>query len=101
MHKWAEGRGFRIERAIYHGPQILWLQGGGLLARQDRIAILIVIRQPRLRDEAAEVTTAPPSRGLVTSPIATAGPLFVESPFECQVGDTIILEGGEKILVRP
>ncbi|KAK3938100.1 hypothetical protein QBC46DRAFT_390946 [Diplogelasinospora grovesii] len=62
MYKWAEKRGFRIKRFIYYGPQIVWLQGDGLLARKDRISIFIVVRLPRSRDsdgsdETTEVIT--------------------------------------------
>jgi len=113
MNKWAEKRGFRIERSPHHGPQIIWLQGGSLSAREDRISIFIVVRRPRSRgnggsDQAAEVITTgetpsvcqePPSKVKTKSPIS--GPLFAESPFECQVGDVIILEGGEQLIVRP
>lgn len=33
--------------------------------------------------------------------MVAAGPPFVESLFECQVGDVVILKGAEQLLVRP
>lgn len=112
MHEWAEARGFRIGKIIQPGPRIIWLQGDGVATREDRISISIIIQRPKARgnggsDEAAEVTREtsaarqePTSKGVVRSPMVAAGPPFVESPFECQVGDVVILEGAEQLLVR-
>lgn len=112
MYKWAEGRGFRIGKPIQPGSRIIWLCGDGVGTRDDRISIAIIIRRPKSKvnggGAAAEVignTSAvrhePTSKGVVRSPMGAVGPPFVESPFECQVGDVVILEGADQLLVRP
>jgi hypothetical protein len=40
----------------------------------------------------------PPSEGIIDRPIAENQ--FVQSTFRCQVGDIIILEGGERLRSR-
>ena len=105
MDKWAENRGFRIEKIVGR-PQIVWLKDDGVSAGKDRVSIFIVVPRPKPRgnggsDETPTALQEPPSKGVIKSPMGAAGPPFTHSLFECQVGDIIILEGGEQLLVRP
>ncbi len=74
--------------------------------------MLIFVRRPRRRDgggviEDTQGTTVtvgiavseePLSKGAIKSLIG--GSITVISPFECQVGDMILLEAGDQIFVR-
>jgi hypothetical protein len=40
----------------------------------------------------------PPFKVVIKSPVS--GPVFAESPVECEVGDVVVLEGGEQLRVR-
>ena len=65
---------------------------------------MVFIFIPRPKSDGAEglegvsETTAKLSTGMIRIPICDRS--YVESPFECQVGDIIILEEGEQMLVR-
>lgn len=108
---WAQKRGFRIDHSVYHGPQIVWLQSGGLSARVDRISIFVVLQAPKsggsevdcvtgaVDGEAFAAPQSPSPKVFIRSPIG--GSLFVKSTLDCQVGDIVVLEGGETILMRP
>lgn len=113
VNDWARERGFSIEKSVFLGPQILWLQTGDIRTQHDRVSIVIFIPRPKIAKEeeenavaAEEITTGttpawlrePPFRILIKSPIS--GPLLAESPVECEVGDVVILEGGEQLWVR-
>jgi hypothetical protein len=72
------------------------------------VVMLIVVPRPKRSDgvekkdvEGTPGTTAeeqPLSTGTIKSPIGS--PILIDSPFECQVGDIIIIEEGEQILVK-
>lgn len=112
MYKWAKGRGIRIGKPIQPGSRIVWLKGGGVRTQKDRISIIIIIRRPQPQttggDGTAEVICEtsvlrhePTFKGVIKSPMGAVGSPLAESRFECQVGDVIILEGAEQLLVRP
>jgi hypothetical protein len=73
------------------------------------VLMLIVVPRPKRSDgvekkdvEGISGTTTtgqePLSTGTIKSPIG--GPILIDSPFECQVGNIIIIEEGEQILVK-
>lgn len=97
----ADQKGFIIEFSQnYLGPQILWLQGGGILTKEDRLSFFIIIPRPKGRGvnlELIDSTLEPLSKGIIERPIGQGQ--FVRSSFECQVGDIIILEGGERLWI--
>ena len=70
MYKWAEKRRFRIERSIYHGPQIVWLLDGGVF-KPEKIAFRYsqLFEGPSLearRDARSAARTRPPtSKGVI------------------------------------
>ncbi|KAK4170669.1 hypothetical protein QBC36DRAFT_127657 [Triangularia setosa] len=97
ISQWARERKFGIEPAICNGPAILWLKYGGLECPSGKIVILIIVPRPRHRGEIVEGAEAATS-GVVKSPIG--GGLSVSSVLECHVGDIIVLEGNEQLLVR-
>ncbi|KAL7940741.1 hypothetical protein V8C42DRAFT_336647 [Trichoderma barbatum] len=100
----ADQKGLVIEfYRNYLRPQVIWLQGGAILSQEDRISSLIILPRPKSRDvdpvatDSAQVQE-PLSRGLIERPIAEGQ--FVQSSFQCRVGDIIILEGGERLQVH-
>lgn len=101
--RWAQKKGVCIKHTTE--PRIICLQGGGVAAGRDRISVLIVLPKPRTTDQSAEASAekrsahGPLFHGTMKSPAAVGGPHFVESRFDCQVGDIIILEAEEQILV--
>ncbi|KAK3385775.1 hypothetical protein B0H63DRAFT_473576 [Podospora didyma] len=110
IFKWATERGFEIEREISHGPTVLWLQGGGITCPSDMVSILVFVQRPTPKHSGGAVVEVtgggeglaarqePPFMGEVRTPITD--PLFCSSMFECQVGDILLLEGGEKLVAR-
>lgn len=113
MFEWAERRSFSIDSPILQGPQILSLQDGGMSVEDHTISICTVIPRPKRREsvfnnsDSARSNAASnstllreelPAKGAIRSPIAKSQ--FVTSLFECQVGDIVILEEGEIILVQ-
>lgn len=102
MCKWAAERLFTIEldqRLI--GPQVLWVQGkSGISAPEDGVFFFLVIRQPKSRDADPADESIPrqehPSKALIKSPVWDN---LVERRIQCQVGDIIVLEGGEAFML--
>ena len=101
-------KGVRIEFDTEE-PALLWLRGGGVSARQERVSVFTFIRRPIHRAGAAEEgpqlpsmgkvpTEEPPFYGKIDHPIANG--MFVESSFTCRVGEVVILEGGERLRTR-
>jgi hypothetical protein len=79
---------------------ILWLQSGGLTCESENITILIVLPRPKSKHSGGivEHATLGELKVEVGSPIG--GPLFSSSVHKCHVGDIIVLEGDERLLVR-
>ncbi|KAL7942205.1 hypothetical protein V8C42DRAFT_160966 [Trichoderma barbatum] len=102
---WADEKGFTIEfDGNYSGPQAIWLQGGAITLREDRISVLIILRRPKSRGADPKAVESVPSqeplsKGIIERPICHQQ--FVRSSFQCQVGDVIVLEGGERLRARP
>ena len=70
-------------------------------AKIGRISFFTVLRRPKHRQVEPEGYMSqqePPSEGVIDRPIAENQ--FVQSTFKCQVGDIIILEGGERLRSR-
>lgn len=87
------------------GPQILWVGVGAMLGtlQNDRLSFFTVLRRPLRRSSPYYVDVNTPReeslfRGIIDRPIAENQ--FVQSTFECQVGDIIVLEGGERLRAR-
>lgn len=84
------------------GPQIIWIRAGAMSTKQNRVMFLIVLRRPRHRNiehtQESGAQEETPAEGIIERPIAENQ--FVQSTFKCQVGDIIVLEGGERIRAR-
>ncbi|KAL7932165.1 hypothetical protein V8C35DRAFT_307545 [Trichoderma chlorosporum] len=99
----ADRNGFSIElNQDYLGPQIIWLQGGGILTKDDRLAFYVILPRPKSKDVNLEVLEStlvqePLSKGRIYRPVDQGQ--FVQTAFQCQVGDIIILERGEKLWI--
>ncbi|KAJ0128659.1 Uncharacterized protein HZ326_28243 [Fusarium oxysporum f. sp. albedinis] len=111
VNDWARQRSFNIKKPVYLGPQILLLQSGDVQLQDDRISVVIFIPRPKstqdkegtvVADE--EITMRTKSLGSqkfsvsIQSPIG--GPVFARSSNEFEVGDIVILEGGERLSWR-
>ena len=83
---------------------ILWLQGGGISTRRERVTLLTFIRRPIHRRNSPGpldgelLPKEPPFKGVIKRPIAEGQ--WAESSFMCQLGDILILEGGESLLTQ-
>ncbi|KAK3690249.1 hypothetical protein B0T22DRAFT_441661 [Podospora appendiculata] len=106
---WAEKRGYSIDVELQRGPTVVWFKSGGMTCGNGMVVMLIVVPRPKRSGgveekdvEGISGTTAAEqellSTGMIKSPVG--GPILIDSPFECQVGDMIILEEGEQILVK-
>lgn len=102
VYAWALERRFSIDRHIHLGPQILWLQTDHVSTGDDRVSIMIFIPRPTAHEPHETGSTAeeltlqePPFKVVVRSPVG--GPIFAESSVQCEVGDSIVLEGGEQL----
>lgn len=86
----------------FFDPTIIWIQGGAISTRNDRLSFFTVLRRPKHGSfEGIQMGMAQeelPAEGIIDRPIAENQ--FVQSSFKCQVGDIIVLEGGERIRVR-
>ncbi|KPA37225.1 hypothetical protein FLAG1_09974 [Fusarium langsethiae] len=113
VNDWAGERGFTIEKPIFLGPQILWLQSGDVRTQHDRVSIMIFIPRPKAVEQNEEIAVTdegtiaktisavpqePPFRISIQSPVSE--PVFAASLVECEVGDVVVLEGGERLSVR-
>lgn len=102
IYKMADEKDLNIEfEQRYAGPQIIWIREGGVSAKIGRISFFIVLHRPKHREVETEgymPREEPPSEGIIDRPIAEDQ--FVQSTFTCQVGDIIILEGGERLRSR-
>ncbi|KAL7928820.1 hypothetical protein V8C35DRAFT_222385 [Trichoderma chlorosporum] len=98
----ADRNGFTIDFGqLYLGPDIIWLQDGIWSAKESQTCFLIVLKRPKSKDVEVVNSTAlqnPLSYGTIERPIGQGS--YVQSTFQCQVGDVIILEGGERLRVR-
>jgi len=108
LHALADDRGLKIEFDKEESA-LLWLQGGGVSARQNRLSIFTFVRRPIHREDTAveslpltatggPLAEEPPFEGIVERPVADGQ--FVQSSFKCQVGGILILEGGERLRTR-
>jgi hypothetical protein len=86
------------------------LQSGDVRIQQDRVSIVIFIPRPKAIEVNEEImaadkatitktTSAGPSYRISIQSLVT-GPVFAESSVECEVGDVLILEGGEQLSLR-
>ncbi|KAL7783404.1 hypothetical protein V8C37DRAFT_397291 [Trichoderma ceciliae] len=98
----ADKNGFIIDFGqLYLGPDIIWLQNGTWSVTENQTCFLIVLKRPESKGADVVYSTPvqePPSYGIIERPIGH-GP-YVQSSFQCQVGDVIILEGGERLRIR-
>ncbi|KAL6868030.1 hypothetical protein J3F83DRAFT_88710 [Trichoderma novae-zelandiae] len=103
LSKWADQKGLVIGFDQWHlGPQIMWLQGGSLSIKENRVSFFTFLPQPKSRGT-GEVTNSaaeqePRFEGIIERPIAQGQ--FVYSSVRCRVGDVIILEGQERLLLH-
>ncbi|KPA38943.1 hypothetical protein FLAG1_08212 [Fusarium langsethiae] len=113
VNDWAGERGFTIEKPVFLGPQILLLQSGDVRIQHDRISIVIFIPIPKAIEENEEIVATDEAMTTKTSsarPLEphyrisiqslVTGPVFAESSVECEVGDVLVLEGGEQLSLR-
>lgn len=105
INTWANERRLNVDlERRYSGPQILWMQGGGVLSKKDRLSFLVVLRRPKHRYVShVEVASylpeeEPHCEGIIERPVADSQ--FVQSTFRCEVGDIIVLEGEERLRCR-
>lgn len=101
LSRLAEDRGLMINlENRFSGPQIIWLQNGGVLNKKDRLSFFVLLQRPISYTEATanKAWEEPPSECIIERPIAAD--LFVESSFKFQVGDIVVLEGGERLRTR-
>lgn len=105
-------KGFNIifsKAALKRG--LLWLRGGAISAKEEQISIFVILSRPKSRGEFAQsqepqsvasqeamASQEPPSICVIERPISPGQ--FVSSSLRCQVGDVIILEGGERLWLR-
>lgn len=84
----------------FSGPQIIWLQSGGVFNKKNRLSVFVLLQRPIRHTEAGADTAweEPPSECIIERPIAENR--FVESSFQFQVGDIIVLEGEERLRTR-
>jgi len=110
---WVRSRGLLVEKKVYLGPQILWLKAGSLPVVGNRIMVLIVVPRPEEPEpgtasgawepqgpeegKAEPDTTLLGRRPTVKIKSPYGGPLFAEPSIEWEVGDIIVLEGGEDL----
>ncbi|KAL7928118.1 hypothetical protein V8C35DRAFT_318870 [Trichoderma chlorosporum] len=101
LNAFANQNNFTIEVGrLYLGPDIIWLRGGDILAKENHISFLTVLQRPKSKGAEVHQTSVqePPSSGIIERPIGEE--CYVHSSFRCQVGDVIILEGGERLRLR-
>lgn len=97
----AEDRGLMINpENRFSGPQIIWLQSGGVFNKKNRLSFFVLLQRPIRHGEAGanKAWEEPPSECIIERPIADDR--FVESSFQFQVGDIIVLEGEERLRTR-
>ncbi|KAG8664810.1 uncharacterized protein FPOAC1_013590 [Fusarium poae] len=113
VNDWAGERGFTIEKPVFLGSQILLLQSGDVRIQHDRISIVIFIPIPKAIEDNEEIVATDEATTTKTSsarPLEphyrisiqslVTGPVFAESSVECEVGDVLVLEGGEQLSLR-
>ncbi|KAL7917290.1 hypothetical protein ACQKWADRAFT_307141 [Trichoderma austrokoningii] len=124
LYKRVNEKGFNIifnKDTLKRG--ILWFRGGAISAKEEQISIFIILPRPKSRGESAQsqepqsmanqeavasqealasqeavASQEPPSMCVIERPISPGQ--FVSSSLKCQVGDVIILEGGERLWLR-
>lgn len=97
----AEDRGLVINlENRFSGPQIIWLQSGGVFNKKNRLSFFVLLQRPIRHTEAGanKAWEEPSSECIIERPIADNR--FVESSFQFQVGDIIVLEGEERLRTR-
>jgi hypothetical protein len=83
----------------FAGPQIIWLQAGGVSSKTNRLSFFTVLPRPDNSYVEARIPRAQSVvRGIIDRPIAENH--FVQSAFGCEIGDIIVLEGGERLMAR-
>jgi hypothetical protein len=95
----ADEKGFIIEFNTEESF-VLWLQGGGLSSQPDRITLFTFIRRPKGAATAIDeeqLDEEPLFEGIIARPIANG--LWVQSSFACRLGEILILEGSEKVIL--
>ncbi|KAH7363641.1 hypothetical protein B0T11DRAFT_95552 [Plectosphaerella cucumerina] len=103
LSEWAAQNGLCIDQEVTRQAfQVIWLQGGGISSKEDRVSLYITLPRPKERrsisiNEAAslEAEVEPVSQGFVQRTITDGQK--VGSTFKCHVGDIFILRGGEQL----
>lgn len=101
LSRWAKDRGIVMNlENRFSGPQIIWLQSGGVFNKKDRLSFFVLLQRPIRHTEATanRAREEPPSECIIERPIADNR--FVESSLQLQVGDIIVLEGEERLRTR-
>lgn len=75
----------------------MWLQSGSFRTRENQICFCMIIQRPKSRDIGPEEGQEPASKCSIKTPVAQEQ--FVNSNFQCRVGDIIILEKGEELWI--
>ncbi|KAG6989175.1 hypothetical protein Forpi1262_v018690 [Fusarium oxysporum f. sp. raphani] len=121
MYRWGRGKGLLITRKVLYGPQIFWLKdGGSIYVKENRLLICVVIpnlSEHQLAEEdcgyrgptaetsvvsqagasGVDLGALPRVRVSITSPVSHG---FAGRSFpDLEIGDIIILEEGERLLV--
>lgn len=98
--KWARSRGLQVEKRVHRGPQILWLEARRRLpGLENRLYILIAVPKPEPEEFGPGVALQVPQRNFsIKRPVAEG--YSVDSSIELEVGDILVLEGGEQLCTK-
>lgn len=78
----------------------MWLQNSGLITEENEIYFCIIIPQPKSGNVNLEVEQEPVFKCSIKTPVAREQFVFINSDFQCRVGDIIILEKGEGLWIN-
>ncbi|KPA35340.1 hypothetical protein FLAG1_11968 [Fusarium langsethiae] len=90
MFQWAKEKGLLLDKLTKFGPQIILLKRGEISAASNELSFSIVVPNP-YKTQAGRVAVS------ITSAISNNIPAY--SRRDLEVGDVLILEGLEKLLV--